>query len=161
MCLFSFNSNFILLNSGWSNHQKGETMYTDHQHTAYTHPPKLEDFFADADSTETQDSSLTHLYEDLNAISAFQAFSANSGSDVDDSAFPAQTQSPVVESGTELVPFSQAPNALTLRVNSESDSRNSGKKLGDTFGQRTSIYRGVTRYDYYYYYYYKKSILLK
>ncbi|KAG6387585.1 hypothetical protein SASPL_152777 [Salvia splendens] len=145
---YPFADNFYA--NGWSN-QKGETMYTD-QHT---HPPKLEDFFADADSTETQDSSLTHLYEDLNAISAFQAFSANPGSDVDDSAFPAQTQSPV-ESGTELVPFSQtaaAPNTLTLRVNSESDSRNSavaradsGKKMGDTFGQRTSIYRGVTRH---------------
>ncbi|XP_042042353.1 AP2-like ethylene-responsive transcription factor AIL6 isoform X1 [Salvia splendens] len=126
---FAHNSN------GWSN-QKGETMYA--------HPPKLEDFFADADSTETQDSSLTHIYEDLNAISAFQAFSANSGSDFDDSAFPAQTQSPV-----ELVPFSQAsaaPNALTLRVNSESETKSSGRKMGDTFGQRTSIYRGVTRH---------------
>ncbi|KAL1566798.1 hypothetical protein AAHA92_02364 [Salvia divinorum] len=160
---YPFADNFYA--NGWSNsNQKAETMYTD-QHkehgvftTTYTHPPKLEDFFADGDSTETQDSSLTHIYDhhtaatyqDLNAISGFQAFSANSSSDVDESPFAAQTQSPV-ESGTELVPYphlpaTQTPNALSLRVNAETDTKNSGKKMADTFGQRTSIYRGVTRH---------------
>lgn len=146
--------------------------------TTYMQPPKLEDFFADGDSTETQDSSLTHIYDhhqtgggatyfssgehqDLNAITGFQAFSANSGSEVDDPAFCGQTQSPV-ESGSELVVYSHCPiaaatatNALSLGVVNESDNKNSAiarvdsessKKIADTFGQRTSIYRGVTRY---------------
>lgn len=149
--------------------------------TTYMQPPKLEDFFADGDSTETQDSSLTHIYDhhhhqtpgggatyfssgehqDLNAITGFQVFSANSGSEVDDPAFGGQTQSPV-ESGSELVVYSHCPiaaatatNALSLGVVNESDNKNSAtarvdsessKKIADTFGQRTSIYRGVTRY---------------
>lgn len=154
-------------------------------YATYMQPPKLEDFFADGDSTETQESSLTHIYDhhhhntgggatyfgggehqDLNAISAFQAFSANSGSEVDDPAFGGQTQSPV-ESGSELVPYTQCPttttNALSLGVNdsntlrAENGNKNSGavarvdsescKKVAETFGQRTSIYRGVTRYS--------------
>lgn len=153
-------------------------------HQAYMQhpPPKLEDFFAGGgDSTETQDSSLTHIYDhhhhdggaayfgggeqqDLKSIIGFQAFSANSGSNADDSAFAAQTQSPV-ESATELVAYSHGPvtaaaNGLSLDVNinhSDNNNNNSSnkavvsadsdscKKIADTFGQRTSIYRGVTR----------------
>ncbi|TXG60078.1 hypothetical protein EZV62_014651 [Acer yangbiense] len=73
-----------------------------------SHPiPKLEDFFGDSSSivhsqTETQDSSLTQIYDhhgsayfndhqDLKAITGFQAFSTNSGSEVDDSASIART----------------------------------------------------------------------
>ncbi|CAA0821031.1 AP2-like ethylene-responsive transcription factor AIL6 [Striga hermonthica] len=166
-------------------------------------PPKLEDFFAVAggggDPVEAHDdSSLTHIYDqvhhgqaaayyehqDLKAFAGFQAFSANSGSEVDDSGFGGQTQSPV-ESGTELVAYSQtqcnvnANNGLTLGVNNgfgtenennynnsnfnnnnnnnnnknttivcAADDENSAscKKVADTFGQRTSIYRGVTRH---------------
>ncbi|XP_073044669.1 AP2-like ethylene-responsive transcription factor AIL7 [Primulina eburnea] len=148
-------------------------------------PPKLEDFFG-GDSTETQDSSLTHIYnhshhtgggalaaayyfshgeqQELNNITGFQAFSGNSGSEVDDTSFGGQIQSPV-ESGNELATYSQFPftataNALSLGVSSKSflctennsskaivsvDSDGS-KKISDTFGQRTSIYRGVTRH---------------
>lgn len=157
--------------------------------TAYMQPPpKLEDFFAaGGDSTETQDSSLTHIYDphqhhhtaaaayysnadhhqDLKNFTGFQAFSANSGSEVDDSAF--QTQSPV-ESAGEFVAYSnftanntahQHNSALSLGVQSSNknesnknsaaivavDSAASSKKVADTFGQRTSIYRGVTRYN--------------
>ncbi|XP_073039107.1 AP2-like ethylene-responsive transcription factor AIL7 isoform X2 [Primulina eburnea] len=148
-------------------------------------PPKLEDFFG-GDSTETQDSSLTHLYDhshntghgapdavyffshgeqqELNNITGFQAFSANSGSEGDDTSFGGQIQSSA-ESGNEIAAYSQFPftattNALSFGVTSKNalgtennscktivsvDSDNS-KKISDTFGQRTSIYRGVTRH---------------
>ncbi|KAH6823443.1 AINTEGUMENTA-like 6 [Perilla frutescens var. hirtella] len=201
---YSFADNFYA--NGWPN-PKTQSMYTeaDESHqlkehggpaafTTYMQPPKLEDFFADGDSTETQDSSLTHIYDhhqtgggvtyfgggdhqDLKAISGFQAFSANSGSEVDDPAFGGQTQSPV-ESGNELAAYSQCPaitatittntntnrsntNALSLGVNDsnvlrpDNGNKNSAiarvdsescKKIADTFGQRTSIYRGVTRH---------------
>lgn len=158
-----------------------------------THPvPKLEDFFADSSSlvhsqTETQDSSLTQIYDphasayfndqqDLKAIAGFQAFSTNSGSEVDDSTSMSRTQIPTAEfaarsiesTGNELG-FSNCPTTggLSLGVNdnnshhnSNSNNRNknqgcnekavavdsdSTKKIADTFGQRTSIYRGVTR----------------
>ncbi|XP_073277625.1 AP2-like ethylene-responsive transcription factor AIL7 isoform X2 [Primulina huaijiensis] len=148
-------------------------------------PPKLEDFFG-GDSTETQDSSLTHLYDhshntgdgasaagyffshgeqqELNNITGFQAFSENSGSEGEDTSFGGQIQSPA-ESGNEIAAYSQFPftattNALSFGVNSKNalstennscktivsvDSDNY-KKISDTFGQRTSIYRGVTRH---------------
>ncbi|KAL6548088.1 hypothetical protein OROHE_009150 [Orobanche hederae] len=161
-------------------------------------PPKLEDFFsAGGDSTDGHhdDSSLTHIYDhhhavggsayfsggdhqDLKAFTGFQAFSANSGSEVDDSAFVGQTHESPVESGTELVAYSQPPphcpldvnisthNPLSLGVNIDSNNHHNNninkntaiiaaddrtaagscKKISDTFGQRTSIYRGVTRH---------------
>ncbi|KAM3708961.1 hypothetical protein ACB098_02G138000 [Castanea mollissima] len=152
--------------------------------------PKLEDFLGDSSSmvrysdsqTETQDSSLTQIYDqgsayfnepqDLKTITGFQAFSTNSGSEVDDSASIARTQLACAEfggqsiesAGTELG-FSNCANvtggALSLGVaqtqtqtptesseqkpivSVESDGT---KKIADTFGQRTSIYRGVTRH---------------
>ncbi|KAK4490402.1 hypothetical protein RD792_001079 [Penstemon davidsonii] len=196
---YSFADNFYAT-TGWPNHQKAETMYTEtenHHYTSYDMqppppPPKLEDFFAGGgDSTETQDSSLTHIYDhhhnqggaaayfggeqqqDLKSLSGFEAFSGNSGSEVDD-----LTHSPV-ESGTELVlpnyshcPLTTTTNGLSLGVNinnnnynnnplcSENNNNNNNvnkmivaveppescKKIADTFGQRTSIYRGVTRH---------------
>ncbi|KAL7094418.1 hypothetical protein ACP275_11G102800 [Erythranthe tilingii] len=159
--------------------------------TAYMQPPKLEDFFAGGgDSTETQDdSSLTHIYDHHNnhhhhhaaayfssnehqdlksTYTGFQAFSANSGSEVDDSAFGGQTQSSPIESpGGDLVVYSHCPvtadainnNSLSLGVNYNNNNSNKKagaaivaaesegcKKIADTFGQRTSIYRGVTRH---------------
>ncbi|GLU13034.1 hypothetical protein SLE2022_296830 [Rubroshorea leprosula] len=151
--------------------------------------PKLEDFLGDSSSivrysdsqTETQDSSLTQIYDhgsayfnerqDLKAIAGFQAFSTNSGSEVDDSSSMGRTQLTGAEfvghsmesSGTDLG-FSNCPTgALSLRVNQSSDTNktsnndnntkaivsvdsDSSKKIADTFGQRTSIYRGVTRH---------------
>ncbi|GJT91109.1 AP2-like ethylene-responsive transcription factor AIL6 [Tanacetum coccineum] len=142
--------------------------------------------------TETQDSStLTHMYDgnnntitsvyfsdqqdnnsnNLNGINGFQTFSANSGSEVDDSATHVTAEF-VNESGNnnnnELA-YVQCPmNALSLGMNSSgasggggaqqvceqkaivaveaSDQNNVKKAIGDTFGQRTSIYRGVTRH---------------
>ncbi|KAK6125840.1 hypothetical protein DH2020_040418 [Rehmannia glutinosa] len=194
---YSFADNFYA--TGWPN-QKAEAMFTESENhhvkehnnasifTGYMHPPpKLEDFFSGGgESTETQDSSLTHIYDhnhggaayfsngeqqDLKTIIGFQAFSANSGSEVDDSAFAGQTRSPPVESAGELVTYSQCPittnadsnynNGLSLggNINSSNNNNNkeaiiavsgddteSCKKIGDTFGQRTSIYRGVTRH---------------
>ncbi|KAK4430511.1 AP2-like ethylene-responsive transcription factor AIL6 [Sesamum alatum] len=181
---YSFADNFYA--NGWAI-QKPQAMYGEAEnHQVYMQPPpKLEDFFAGGDSTETQDSSLTHIYDhqaagggaayfgngehqDLKTFTGFQAFSANSGSEVNDSAFAGQTQSPV-ESGSELVAYSQCPitasttsNALSLGVNNSSTTAlcaennnntpivsadsESCKKIADTFGQRTSIYRGVTRH---------------
>ncbi|CAI9111438.1 OLC1v1011660C2 [Oldenlandia corymbosa var. corymbosa] len=165
-------------------------------------PPKLEDFLG-GESTETQDSSLTHIYDphhhhhhgggaaaaaaatsayfgdhhhqqqDLKNLTGFQAFSTNSGSEVDDSASVARTQvvggeftGQSIESGTELAAYAQCSTggALSLGVSNnnnnkvaqnEASDRNaivavvdseSCKKISDTFGQRTSIYRGVTRH---------------
>ncbi|XP_041017042.1 AP2-like ethylene-responsive transcription factor AIL6 [Juglans microcarpa x Juglans regia] len=144
--------------------------------------PKLEDFLGDSSSmvrysdsqTETQDSSLTQIYDhqgsayfneqqDLKALAGFQAFSTNSGSEVDDSASMARTQQvtcaeyatqSIDSSGKELgfTNSGNAKGALSLGVaqshekaivSAESDRT---KKLADTFGQRTSIYRGVTRH---------------
>ncbi|KAK1588716.1 hypothetical protein Q3G72_026367 [Acer saccharum] len=164
-----------------------------------THPiPKLEDFFGDSSSivhsqTETQDSSLTQIYDhhgsaffndhqDLKAITGFQAFSTNSGSEVDDSASIARTHQlggefaghSMESTGNEFgfsncttattTTTTTTTNGLSLGVNTNSnvkiinqscnekaivsvvDSDNCSKKIADTFGQRTSIYRGVTRH---------------
>lgn len=144
------------------------------------HPvPKLEDFLGDSSSmvrysdsqTETQDSSLTQIYDqgsayfndqqDLKAFAGFQAFSTNSGSEVDDSASVPRTQLACAEfagqsiesAGSELAFSNCSKGALSLGVTQSSEKAaivmaepDSTKKIADTFGQRTSIYRGVTRY---------------
>ncbi|KAL4367658.1 hypothetical protein GQ457_05G014310 [Hibiscus cannabinus] len=138
--------------------------------------PKLEDFLGDSSSivrysdsqTETQDSSLTQIYDhsgtayfnehqDLKAITGFQAFSANSGSEVDDSASMGRTQLTAVEFPGHSS-CATGGGALSLGVNQSCENNNSNnkaivsvdsdssKKIVDTFGQRTSIYRGVTRH---------------
>ncbi|KAF5749733.1 AP2-like ethylene-responsive transcription factor AIL6 [Tripterygium wilfordii] len=130
------------------------------QHTQAV--PKLEDFLGD--SSSTQDSSLTHIYEqgsayfndqqDLKAITGFQTFSTNSGSEVDDSASIPRTQftGHSIDSTRNEFGFSNcASGALSLAVNNDekalvSVDSDSTKKIADTFGQRTSIYRGVTRH---------------
>ncbi|CAN4097322.1 unnamed protein product [Withania somnifera] len=141
-------------------------------------PPKLEDFFGG--ETETQDSSLTHIYDhhhhggattnaavggvsyindghqvvDNTALAVggvFQSFPANSGSEVDES------QVMATEFGTESsneLGYSDCPPIITLGVNTNCSEKaivtavdsESCKKIADTFGQRTSIYRGVTRH---------------
>ncbi|KAL5556569.1 hypothetical protein UlMin_038805 [Ulmus minor] len=150
--------------------------YIDSQNQ--THPiPKLEDFLGDSScmvrysdsQTETQDSSLTHIYDasyfgdqnqDLKAVAAFQAFSTNSGSELDDSASIARTQLTCTElghsiesSGNEVLAFSSCPTgSLSLGVSPSAEEAivavdsDCSKKVVDTFGQRTSIYRGVTRH---------------
>lgn len=150
----------------------GETYLIEHQ-TAVV--PKLEDFLGGESSaivhytdsqTETQESSLTHIYEpgsayfnerrDLKTIrgtTGFQAFSANSGSDVDDTGSITRSQigcgefgGQSIEPRKEVIPISYPHNgALSLGVAQTFDSECT-KKIADTFGQRTSIYRGVTRH---------------
>ncbi|XP_039009334.1 AP2-like ethylene-responsive transcription factor AIL6 [Hibiscus syriacus] len=118
--------------------------------------PKLEDFLGDSSSivrfsdsqTETQGSSLTQIYEpqDLKQFTGFQAFSTNSGSEVDDSSSMGRTQlarlelpgHPIESRGNH-----SENNTSKAIVTVDSDS---SKKISDTFGQRTSIYRGVTRH---------------
>ncbi|KAG5007745.1 hypothetical protein JHK85_026287 [Glycine max] len=155
-------------------------------------PPKLEDFLGDSSAvmrysdsqTETQDSSLTHIYDhhhhhhhhhhhgssayfggdhqDLKAITGFQAFSTNSGSEVDDSASIGKAQGSefgthsIESSVNEFAAFSGGANTggtLSLAVAQSSEKAvaaaaesDRSKKVVDTFGQRTSIYRGVTRH---------------
>ncbi|XP_073065531.1 AP2-like ethylene-responsive transcription factor AIL7 [Primulina eburnea] len=147
---YGFADNFYAVN-GWPN-QRSQTMYSEAENHYFSSfmdsstqaPPKLEDFFG-GDSTETQDSTLTHIYDnhqtgaaayfshgdrqDLKAISEFEAFSANSGSEVDESSFG-------LGNGDN-----NSNNKAIVSVKSESC-----KKIADTFGQRTSIYRGVTRH---------------
>lgn len=161
---------------------KSEILFPEqsaHEHRQFLNPPipKLEDFFGES-QTETQDSSsLTHLYEPagpayfsdqtgLKAIAgAFQSFSANSGSEVDDSAsmgranrahhqFTEFAGHSVNSGGYEMGGFTStgptagqlslavADAAKSSAISSDSDC---SKKVADTFGQRTSIYRGVTR----------------
>lgn len=105
--------------------------------------------------------------QDLKAIAAtagFPTFSTNSGSEVDDSATQmTEFVSQSIESGNELA-YAQCPmNALSLGITTtaaathqssdqkaivavDSTGQNNCKKITDTFGQRTSIYRGVTRH---------------
>lgn len=102
--------------------------------------------------------------QDLKVIPGFQAFStANSGSEVDDSAAQPpggggnEFGTPSVDSSGNELAFSNggtATGALCLGVAQSSEKAvvasdsDSSKKIADTFGQRTSIYRGVTRYHF-------------
>nr|WDA42966.1 AP2-like ethylene-responsive transcription factor AIL6 [Fagopyrum tataricum] len=134
-----------------SNHQIQDSALINDYHTT----PKLENFLGanTTSSLNTQDTSstLTQIY-DPNALvstyftdvtpstapppNSFQAFSTNSGSEVDDSASAGRaSQLACVEFRGQSPVESQ--NGLSLAV---------GKKVGDSFGQRTSIYRGVTRH---------------
>nr|XP_017226387.1 PREDICTED: AP2-like ethylene-responsive transcription factor AIL6 [Daucus carota subsp. sativus] len=139
-------------------------------------PPKLEDFLggdsyihhhyteSQTDATQDDSSSLTHIYDnsDLKSFAAnFQAFSTNSGSEVDDSASAQFQPSQSTESRNELVVYNNSGGVLSLGVNNNNNNKknennekaivavgdaNNCKKIADTFGQRTSIYRGVTRH---------------
>ncbi|RDX95209.1 AP2-like ethylene-responsive transcription factor AIL6, partial [Mucuna pruriens] len=183
-----------LYTNGWGNgNPKSHVMFEQNlnrsdvsfvessQTVSHAPPPKLEDFLGDSSAvmrysdsqTETQDSSLTHMYDhhgsayfgdqqDLKAIAGFQAFSTNSGSEVDDSASIGKAQPTefgthsIESSGNEFAAFSGAGSAatgtLSLAVAQSSEKAvvaadsGSSKKIVDTFGQRTSIYRGVTRH---------------
>ncbi|KAL8200236.1 hypothetical protein R6Q57_011575 [Mikania cordata] len=172
---YFFNDTFYT--NGWGNTGKDN---------CNTQAPKLEDFlggeintatvaaafrYSDGSHTETQDSSsLTHIYDgsssvyfsdqqELKAIAGsagFPTFSANSGSEVDDSV----TQLTELAESNELGYAQQPMNALSLGITTSAagavdekavvaadcGGQNSCKKVTDTFGQRTSIYRGVTRH---------------
>ncbi|MBA0749159.1 hypothetical protein Gogos_003117 [Gossypium gossypioides] len=126
--------------------------------------PKLEDFLGDSSSmvrysdsqAETQeDSSLTQIYDpsvstyfdhhqDLNQITGFQTFSTNSGSEVDESSSRGRTQLTGVELPGHSIESSGNNTTNNNKAIVSVDSDN--KKIADTFGQRTSIYRGVTRH---------------
>ncbi|KHN38883.1 AP2-like ethylene-responsive transcription factor AIL6 [Glycine soja] len=101
-------------------------------------------------------------HQDLKAITGFQAFSTNSGSEVDDSASIGKAQGSefgthsIESSVNEFAAFSGGTNTggtLSLAVAQSSEKAvaaaaesDRSKKVVDTFGQRTSIYRGVTRH---------------
>lgn len=127
--------------------------------------PKLEDLLGDSSSmvrysdkqAETQEgSSSTQIYDpsvstyfdqhqDLNQITGFQTFSTNSGSEVDESSSRGQTQLTGVEIPGHSIESSGNNTTNNNKAIVSVDSDNS-KKIVDTFGQRTSIYRGVTRF---------------
>ncbi|XP_047319194.1 AP2-like ethylene-responsive transcription factor AIL6 [Impatiens glandulifera] len=108
-------------------------------------------------------------HQDLKLISAangFQSFSTNSGSEVEDSASVDRNQltsghfagGQSIESSNCLIPtgvlsLGSAAAAAAVAVANQSSQKaivsvdsDSCKKISDTFGQRTSIYRGVTRH---------------
>lgn len=124
-------------------------------------------------TTHIYDRSSSHYFDDghhhdLNAIAGFQTISANSGSEVDDSGSMGRaTQAHLAEfnhhstesAGTELGFAAAGAGALSLGVVVAASQPQStekavavavagsdgSKKITDSFGQRTSIYRGVTR----------------
>lgn len=184
---YSAPPNFLIDNfyaNGWSTqHHKDAAGFIDSQSEAQA-VPKLEDFLGDSSSlirysdsqTETQDSSLTQIYDhgsgylnEQQAIAGFQAFSTNSGSEIDDSSSVGRTDFAGQSSRSDWGFSNCHTGALSLGVNlnqssnsnSNSNSKtensntdnkaivsvvDSNKKISDTFGQRTSIYRGVTRH---------------
>ncbi|XP_010027962.2 AP2-like ethylene-responsive transcription factor AIL6 [Eucalyptus grandis] len=115
-----------------------------------------------------------HHHHDLNAIAGFQTISANSGSEVDDSGSMGRaTQAHLAEfnrhstesAGTELgfaaagggggalslgvvvaAAASQPQSTEKATVAVTAADSDGSKKINDSFGQRTSIYRGVTRH---------------
>ncbi|XP_020975275.1 AP2-like ethylene-responsive transcription factor AIL7 isoform X2 [Arachis ipaensis] len=92
--------------------------------------PKLEYFFQTDTNDDDDSSSLTQDLKALAADAAFLAFSsANSVSQVLDA-------------------HSSRNDDFAFSASGGGSSSNSKKVVGDTFGQRTSIYRGVTRYGY-------------
>lgn len=183
----------LYTHNGWGNGTKAEEQeqsiwFVDSSNTVnHTPPPKLEDFLGDS-QTETQDSSLTNMYDHHHYfggdhsqhqhqqhhqdLTGFQAFSNNnSGSEVDDSGSIGKSGQAAcgnefgtthcVESVNEYAYSTAAAAAggangtLSLGVAQSSEENaivavaadsDSSKKIVDTFGQRTSIYRGVTRH---------------
>ncbi|XP_020975276.1 AP2-like ethylene-responsive transcription factor AIL7 isoform X3 [Arachis ipaensis] len=90
--------------------------------------PKLEYFFQTDTNDDDDSSSLTQDLKALAADAAFLAFSsANSVSQVLDA-------------------HSSRNDDFAFSASGGGSSSNSKKVVGDTFGQRTSIYRGVTRH---------------
>ncbi|WVZ25914.1 hypothetical protein V8G54_004458 [Vigna mungo] len=125
--------------------------------------PKAEDFFENQTETQQDDSSLTQIYDhgsasvyfgdqqDLNAIPGFQAFSGtNSSSELDDSVSDKTTHVAPAELGAHSGESSKG--ALSLCDAAAHDKAiiavefATPKKVSHTIGQRTSIYRGVTRH---------------
>lgn len=129
-----------------------------HQHPLMKH----EDFFleqsspfaqcSDATRAETQEleSSLSCVFyeQDLKAISAaarFQPLPANSGSEVEDSV-SVGISSYSSGSGNGLALAGCGPlAAYQEKVVSGAVTEEKPKTVSDTFGRRTSVYRGVTR----------------
>ncbi|XP_014492748.1 AP2-like ethylene-responsive transcription factor AIL6 [Vigna radiata var. radiata] len=125
--------------------------------------PKAEDFFENQTETQQDDSSLTQIYDhgsasvyfgdqqDLNAIPGFQAFSGtNSSSELDDSVSDKTTRVAPADLGAHSGESSKG--ALSLCDAAAHDKAiiavefATPKKVSHTIGQRTSIYRGVTRH---------------
>uniref|UniRef100_A0A3Q7GIR4 AP2/ERF domain-containing protein n=1 Tax=Solanum lycopersicum TaxID=4081 RepID=A0A3Q7GIR4_SOLLC len=146
-----------------------------HQHHHHP-PPKLEDFFGGETETQDSSSLthiydhhhhhgggaaagdggyFNNGQQDVNhnysiAVGGFQTLPTNSGSEVDDSQvmgseFATESSNeiypPIITLGVNNNSNTNSEKAIVTAVNSEGC-----KKITDTFGQRTSIYRGVTRH---------------
>ncbi|KOM31918.1 hypothetical protein LR48_Vigan01g147400 [Vigna angularis] len=151
--------NFYATN-GWTNSKELMDSESENQPLLV---PKAEDFFENQTETQQDDSSLTQIYDhgsasvyfgdqqDLNAIPGFQAFSGtNSSSELDDSASDKTTLVAPAELGAHSGESSKG--ALSLCDGVAHDKAITAvelatpKKVSHTIGQRTSIYRGVTRH---------------
>ncbi|KAL8160417.1 hypothetical protein V2J09_001954 [Rumex salicifolius] len=146
--------------------------YMDTQRNQIQTVPKLEDFLGGetTSSLNTQDSStLSHIYDPEAAASTyfnnaaqeiapplrgFQSFPTSSGSEIDDSASVARAEfvGRPIESQNELgfssqfsLTVVQGGGVEKAIVSPDGDSDGVKKAVG-SFGQRTSIYRGVTRH---------------
>lgn len=102
-----------------------------------------------------------HHHQDLKSLAetGFQSAAANSGSEVDDSCsvgrvtqlscagseFMGQSIETELVAGFAVAAAASASKSSEKALVSVAVDSDSVKKISDTFGQRTSIYRGVTR----------------
>ncbi|KAK7386721.1 hypothetical protein VNO78_27056 [Psophocarpus tetragonolobus] len=150
----SFLDNFFPSNNGWTGSKVMMDSESENQTLAV---PKVEDFFDSQTENQQDGSSLTQIYEhgssasvyfteeqDLKAIPGLKAFSGtNSEPELDDSASNKTTPDAPAEFAAE-----SAKGALSLRQDKAvaAVEFDTPKKVAHSFGQRTSIYRGVTRH---------------
>ncbi|KAL9327384.1 hypothetical protein ACSQ67_008029 [Phaseolus vulgaris] len=156
-----FLDNFYATN-GWTNSKGLMDSEIENQPLL---EPKMEDFFENqTETTQQDDSSLTQIYDhgsasvyfgdqqDLNFFPDFKAFpSTNSGSELDDSASDRTNLVAPAELGAHLGDSCKGAMSLcdavahekTIIAAAEFDTP---QKVSHAIGQRTSIYRGVTRH---------------
>ncbi|XP_027917545.1 AP2-like ethylene-responsive transcription factor AIL6 [Vigna unguiculata] len=151
--------NFYATN-GWTNSKGLMDSESENQPLVV---PKVEDFLENQTETQQDDSSLTQIYDhgsaavyfgdqqDLNAIPGFQPFSGtNSSPELDDSASDKTTRVAPAELGAHSGESSKGALSLCDAAAHEKAiiavEFATPKKVSQTIGQRTSIYRGVTRH---------------
>ncbi|KAK7346062.1 hypothetical protein VNO80_20575 [Phaseolus coccineus] len=156
-----FLDNFYATN-GWTNSKGLMDSESENQPLL---EPKVEDFFENQMETQQDDSSLTQIYDhgsasvyfgdqqDLNAIPGFKTFPpTNSGSELDDSASDKTNRVAPVELGAHSGESCKGALSLCDAVAHAHEKTiiavefDTQKKVSHAIGQRTSIYRGVTRH---------------
>lgn len=146
-----------------SKENEGQYIFTNFEtHDAAAHKPEdylnmslYDQSYSITKTQSTHDPSLSHVYNthsDVTMVTPLQAFSANSGF-LDSASLGLEFGGQSNESGNELLVYD---NGTVGNNNDQSPDKaaTGGEKLNnckkivsnDTFGHRTSIYRGVTRY---------------